>query len=69
MPKYELSTADALIELFRERGIIPPNCRRFVIDIQVGEVPKIYTDAFIDAETIRLLAGIRLERANTEGGL
>ena len=46
--KFELATADTLIEHLRAAGVLPNNCRRFVIDCEVGEVPTVYCECYGD---------------------
>lgn len=35
-----------------EAGVIPPNCRRAVIDMQAGQAIKIFCETFADAESL-----------------
>jgi hypothetical protein len=46
--KFELPTADSLIQRLVDAGVLPNNCRRFVIDCEVGEVPTMYFECFGD---------------------
>lgn len=38
-----------------EAGLIPPQTRRVIIDIQVGHIGKVYYEAFADSETVDLV--------------
>jgi hypothetical protein len=38
-----------------EAGIIPTNCRRFIIDSEAGEVVKVYYECYGDVGKIQLL--------------
>lgn len=46
--KFRLSVGNALIERLIAAGVLPNNCRRFVIDCEVDEVPTLYFECFGD---------------------
>jgi len=58
--KFKLSTADQLIERLNEAGILPNNCRRFIIDAEVGEVPMMWFECYGDERLLVALADAKL---------
>lgn len=53
--RFKLTTGDGLIERLTAAGVLPNNCRRFIIDVEVDEVPVIYFECFGDERLITAL--------------
>ena len=41
---------DGLIKAFVERGWLPPECARFILDVRVGGIVKLYTESYAPNE-------------------
>jgi len=58
---------DTIIGQLKAAGQLPPQCHRIVIDIQVGEVARVYFSCWGDEQfvNVNLLAGldVRFEKA------
>ena len=41
---------DGLIKAFMDRGWLPPVCSRFILDVRVGGLVKLYTESYAPNE-------------------
>ena len=48
----ELITGNAFGKVLEDAGIIPPNCRRFLIDVPLDDPVRIFYECFGDAELL-----------------
>jgi hypothetical protein len=55
MEKPKIIPSDLLGVKLIEAGILPPNCRRFVIDGLVGDPLRIYIECFGDEQVLEVV--------------
>lgn len=48
----------SVMKLLCDAGIVPPHCRRVVIDMQAGDAVRVYYEIFGDARIIDVVAGM-----------
>ena len=63
MSKFIVGTDKLTLALF-EAGVIrerPENVKRIIIDLNVGEVGKLYVETYMETDTIDVLLGGGLE--------
>lgn len=58
-----MMTDSTVIHKFVEAGIVPKNCRKIVIDMEVGDAVKVYYSCYGDQEMIEVLVPALLEPA------
>lgn len=61
MPVISDTAMADLIHALAEAGLIPPDCRRVVIDIQQGEAVRVYHDTYADEGFARGLTSALLQ--------
>lgn len=50
----KIINADGLAKVLSDRGLVPPNCRRIVIDAEAQEPVKIYYETYADERLIEV---------------
>jgi hypothetical protein len=54
MLKPQIIHAQDLIKVLMEKGVIPPNCTRCVIDLDVADVARLYFECLGDERLIEV---------------
>jgi hypothetical protein len=59
--QFTLAAGDRLIDKLTAAGVLPNNCRRFVIDCEVNEVPTLYFECYGDERLHVALADAEIQ--------
>ncbi len=67
MPILTRSTGLELVKKLKDKGFLPPNCKRILVDISVDDVVKIYFACYADRDALEmLLEGIDLSEVEKD---
>jgi len=61
MPETKISTAIASNEAVKsliDRGLVPPNARRIILDFEAGKAVRILYECFVEKQTVDAILDI-----------